>query len=412
MSPEATVDITALQKLAAQAATTSQFNTEIVRNAWNTLQRRRREANRAARRAARESEYDIEVAEDPMAYAWIEQLWTDHLIIKFEDGQGEYIKVPYTVEAPGASIDNVKFGAPQRVRVEYVAASNGEQALAQILEWRLANSGPPAFLKDKGSSGSGGKPSGSTEKREGGNGGKGTGSASAQPKIKSLSELDSAIKAFSQSKSKAQYKAQLLAAARKLNASDAVIKRIQALSVPGGSGSGSGDKGSPNFRSSKVSADSVAASADSEGDITALARVRTMAGARRYRKPIGTLLNNEAPGGDSLATVAKAGSRKGPGATADKLRSSIKDVAREKSYKGGDVFGDIGNEGKLKSALGQISRLPDGKRGEAAAEVVKAAQALGLTSLVPSSVKRLYRQWISQSKIDQPSKAPKAKAKS
>lgn len=140
-------------------------------------------------------------------------------------------------------------------------------------------------------------------------------------------------------------------------------------------------------------------------------RVRTMAGSRRYRKPIGSPLGDGAPGGDNLATVARAASREGSKTTSDKLRSAIKAVAKEKTYRGGKVFGDIGDEGKLKNALSRIAGLDASRRGEAAAEVVKAAQALGLTKLVPASVKRLYREYIAQGSIDEPAKAPKTKGK-
>jgi hypothetical protein len=276
--PEVSDGLTALQKIAAaQTAPAVSFNTELVRSAWSAIQRRHSEARRAARRSLLEvsDDYDRPMAADPIECCWIDQVWTDHLIVRLDGVGDEALRVPYTVEAPGTSADHVKFGQPEKVRMAYVAASG--PALTQVVE---------------------------------------------------LSK-----------------------------------------------------------------------------------RVRTMAGARRYRKPIGTQYGTGAPGGDTVATVAKTGSREGSGATADKLRSAIKDVSREKSYKGGDVFGDIGSEGKLKSALGQIERLPDGKRGAAAAEVVKAAQALGLTALVPSSVKRLYRQYIAQGPIKSPSKAPKSKDK-
>ena len=279
---EAPENITALQKIAAaQTASAPRFNTELVRSAWSAIARRRREARRAAMRASQDFGGEtVSVAEDPMEYSYIDQLWTDHVIVIVGDNRDEALRIPYTVEAPGTDPEHVKFGKPERVRMAYVAASGA------------------------------------------------------------LSRVEAA--------------AQTLELSR---------------------------------------------------------RVRTMAGSRRYRKPIGSQLGTGAPGGDALATVAKTGSNEGSKATPDKLRDSIKDVAREKSYRGGKVFGDIGSEGKLKNALSQISRLPDGKRGEAAAEVVKAAQALGLTALVPASVKRLYRQYIAQGPIKSPSKAPKTKGK-
>lgn len=283
--PEASENLSALQKIAAaQTAPAHRFNTELVRSAWSAIERRRREARRAARRTARElGSYAEPTVEDEMDYGYIDQLWTDHVIIRVEGNNTEHLRIPYTVDAPGTSSDHVKFGQPEKVRMAYVAASRGAQSLDRLTE--AANS------------------------------------------------------------------------------------------------------------------------------VELARRVRTMAGSRRYRKPIGSQLGTSAPGGDALATVAKTGSTEGANATPDKLRASIKDVAREQSYRGGQVFGDIGSEGKLKSALGQIERLPDGKRGEAAAEVVKAAQALGLTALVPSSIKRLYRQYIAQSKIQAPAKAPTKKDK-
>ncbi len=285
---DAPENITALQKIAAaQTAPVSRFNTELVRSAWSAIQRRRSEARRAARKAARDlGSFETPMVEDPIEYAWIHQLWTDHVIVRL-DGDGDLmLRIPYSVDAPGTEVEHVKFGQPEKVRVAYVAASAERNAAALGL---------------------------------------------------------------------------------------------------------------------------VVGSADS---LELARRVRSMAGSRRYRKPIGSQLGTGAPGGDALATVAKAGSRDGSQATSDKLRDSIKQVAGEKSYRGGQVFGDIGNEGKLKSALSQIARLPDGKRGEAAAEVVKAAQALGLTALVPATVKRLYRAYIAQTPAKTNTKASaKAPAK-
>lgn len=284
---EAPENISALQKIAAaQAAPAVRFNTELVRSAWSAVQRRHRDAKRAARRAAGDlGGYDsmtIDYSEEP-GDGWIDQLWTDHVIVRHGDREDSFSRVSYTVEAPGTAPEHVKFGVPEPVRQAYVAAS-------------------------------------------------------AQRGAAALSLLTSA--------------AESLELAR---------------------------------------------------------RVRSMAGSRRYRKPIGAALGEGAPGGEPLATVAKTGSREGSGVTSDKLRDSIKTVAGEKTYRGGKVFGDIGDEGKLKNALTQIERLPDGKRGEAAAEVVKAAQALGMTALVPASIKRLYRQYIAQSPIKTPAKAPKSK---
>ena len=270
---EASGSLTALQKVAAaQTAPVSRFNTELVRSAWSAITRRRSEARRAAHRAAGDLAYSEPMAEDPIEYAYIDQLWTDHVIVRV-GGEGEkMLRIPYTVEAPGSAVEHVKFGKPEQVRVAYVAASmaRGRAALETI--------------------------------------------------SRGASSVDAS----------------------------ALVELAQR-------------------------------------------RVRTQQGSTRYRKPIGAPLGDGVTGRVAEATGKDATNR------ADKLRGNIKALAeRDKTYRGGKVFGDIGNEGKLKNALNAVTGLPEGKRGEAAAEIVLAAQALGLTRLVPASVKRLYRAYISQ----------------
>lgn len=370
--------VTALQKVVAtQSQPVSRFNTEIVRSAWGLMQRKRREALRAARAAAAASTvsgYDsdepqpADVPSDPMCYAYIEQLWTDHIIVRLEDARTSYLRIPFIIDAPGTSTDNVRFGKAEPVQQAYVAASakRGSDALSQLVALRNVSPKERESLKGKGHTLPGTK---------------------SYP-IKTLSDLDNAIQAYGRSKpeDRSRLKAHLRSEAKRLNASQATIDRINNLG-----------------KSSSVKATAL------DTGLVALATVRTQAGSRRYRKPIGAPLGG-APGGQTLANVARTGSLQGAGITADKLRDSISAVSKEKTYKGGKVFGDIGNKGKLKSALAQIAKLPDGKRGEAAAEVVKAAQALGLTSLVPTEIKRLYRQYIAQGTIKSPSKPSAAKS--
>jgi hypothetical protein len=270
-------DITALQKIAAaQTASVPVYNTELVRSAWSAVQRLRRAARNTARQAAATLDYAEDAPiEDPLCYAYIEELWTDHVIVRLDNNS--YLRIPYTVEAPGTTADNVKFGTPEAVRQAYVAAS--------------------ASRKD------------------------------------ALSAL-------------------------------------------------------------------LALSQESDGE-AALSFVRTMEGARRYRKPIGAQFGQN--GGPAAAPGTPAAA---PSAV-DRLRSAASGQGKPQGKpESGAVFGQIANAGKLKGALSQVGNLPDNKQGAAAAEIVKAAQALGLTSLVPESVKRLYRQFIAQGPIHQPSKAP------
>lgn len=275
---EASEILSTLQKLAAgQSASVTRFDTSLVRTAWLQAVRRRREARRAARRAAQDlgGTPEIEYENDPLDCSYIEQLWTDHIIVRLDDSP-QVIRVPYTVEAPGTTVDHVKFGTPENVRIAYVAAT----ALTSFRDM------------------------------------------APSPDVSSIVEL-------------------------------------------------------------------------------AQRRVKTNEGARRYRKPIG------APLGDG--TTGQVGAAVGKEATnrPDSLRKSIKELAaRDKTYRGGKVFGDIGSEGKLKNALSKVENLTGVKQGQAAAEIVLAAQALGLTRLVPANVKRLYRAYLSQTPTKKAGDAP------
>lgn len=360
--------VTALQKVTAarDQSAAPRFNTDLVRVAWGLVQRHRREIRDARRRAVRDFdsnrvESESVMEEDPLCYAYIEQLWTDHIIVKLEVGASSYLRIPYTVAAPGTTADNIKFGVPEPVVETYVAASakRGRDALSQLLELRHVSPKERESLKGKGHTLPG---------------------TTSYP-IKTMKDLLNAMQAFGRSKpeDRQRLKSHIMSEARRLGASEEVLKRIRALGQS-----------------------SVKATASDPG-LVALAQVRTQAGSRRYRKPIG------APLGSATGTAAPA--RPGlqaAGVTASKLRASLAGGAKVKP---GKIFGAIKNEGSLKGALSRIASMPANTQGEAAAEVVKAAQALGLTALVPASVKRLYRQYIAQSTISQPSKASTVKIK-
>jgi hypothetical protein len=84
---------------------TTSFNTEIVRAAWEDLQREKRKAEQVKRRAAGQDPYESEIG----MYSWVKELWTDYLIATAEGSSGvEYVKVPYTVD----DSNNVTFGDP------------------------------------------------------------------------------------------------------------------------------------------------------------------------------------------------------------------------------------------------------------------------------------------------------------
>lgn len=106
----------ALEKLTSVASPALSYNTDLVRQAWETF---------TSSRKRTEGSHDERVAADPIAYSWIDQLWTDHIIVRVRemDRIGNYLRVPYTVNPPGSGVSDVVFGAPERVREVFVAAS-------------------------------------------------------------------------------------------------------------------------------------------------------------------------------------------------------------------------------------------------------------------------------------------------
>lgn len=111
----------ALEKLTAVASPAPSYNTDLVRQAWDAHTRNRKQATREAGQLS----YDERIASDPIAYSYVDQLWTDHIIVRLSDDScvGSYLRIPYTVNAPAASVSDVVFGTPEKVREVFVAAS-------------------------------------------------------------------------------------------------------------------------------------------------------------------------------------------------------------------------------------------------------------------------------------------------
>lgn len=76
------------------------FNTDIVRRAWDQQDRARRQAKRASGGGDMTTESD---------YTWVREVWTDHIIVEVEGGQGN-LKYPYEVRG-----ETVIFGEPTPV---------------------------------------------------------------------------------------------------------------------------------------------------------------------------------------------------------------------------------------------------------------------------------------------------------
>ncbi len=93
----------------------SSYNTDIVRTAWEGIQRERREGMRAQRKAMG---LDTDISET-VPYTWIKELWTDFIIINSEERDGiNFTKVPYTVD----SNNDVTFGSPVPIEQKWVEA--------------------------------------------------------------------------------------------------------------------------------------------------------------------------------------------------------------------------------------------------------------------------------------------------
>lgn len=85
------------------------FNTDMVRNAYDTQER-----------AARQAHYKAtgETSSEAMPYSYVKELWTDFVIVRYEDADS-LARIPYEVSG-----DSVSFGEPERVVVEYRTVEN------------------------------------------------------------------------------------------------------------------------------------------------------------------------------------------------------------------------------------------------------------------------------------------------
>jgi len=98
------------------------FNTDIVRRAWESMDRERRRVYRAAHPSGNgmETEY--------APYSWIRELWTDHVIVE-QESQGpdpmRYLKIPYTVSG-----DDVTFGEPSEVEQVWQKSEDQDVSLS------------------------------------------------------------------------------------------------------------------------------------------------------------------------------------------------------------------------------------------------------------------------------------------
>jgi hypothetical protein len=116
----------ALEKLTAVASPAMSYNTDLIRQAWNTVTRKRRNDAIASSSSP-----------EPIPYSYVDQLWSDHIIVRLDDDSSisGYLRVPFTVNAPGVGIEDVVFGTPEKVREVFVAASarSREQSLNRVL---------------------------------------------------------------------------------------------------------------------------------------------------------------------------------------------------------------------------------------------------------------------------------------
>lgn len=99
------------------AADVTEFDTDLVRAAWNKFQHEARETFRMAH-AKDESyrRYDsmeaVPPGRDDFPYYYIKSLWTTYIVVGQDDERGSMLKIPYTVSGD----DEVTFGAPEQVK--------------------------------------------------------------------------------------------------------------------------------------------------------------------------------------------------------------------------------------------------------------------------------------------------------
>lgn len=104
----------------------SSFNTDIVRRAWEDLQRTLRQAAAEKWSAEHPGQQDYRAME-AIPYNYIRELWTDFVIV-YEDsygGENKMFKVPYEVND-----GTVTFHDPQEVKQEYVVVEDEDDELS------------------------------------------------------------------------------------------------------------------------------------------------------------------------------------------------------------------------------------------------------------------------------------------
>ncbi len=76
-------------------SSSSSFNTDMVRRAWDAAERERRRAYEASHPESR----DISAPSSVMyPYSWIKELWSDYIVVEIEDAnQAKHLRVPYSV---------------------------------------------------------------------------------------------------------------------------------------------------------------------------------------------------------------------------------------------------------------------------------------------------------------------------
>lgn len=120
------------------------FNTDVVRQAWDTQARAWEQMHQAPMDPANE---DVS-AGSIYAHAYIKELWTDHLIASA--GDGDLYRVDYSVGDPDSDNDtDVTFADPVPVKVQYVAISTDNMVGSDIDDdtlQKLTASAPPCHL--------------------------------------------------------------------------------------------------------------------------------------------------------------------------------------------------------------------------------------------------------------------------
>lgn len=97
----------------------TEFDTDLVRSAWNVFQREARETFRVAHEmdeSARKSYSPGDAMpvgyDNEFPYYYIKSLWTTYIVVGQDDERGSMLKIPYTV----SDSDDVTFGTPEPVK--------------------------------------------------------------------------------------------------------------------------------------------------------------------------------------------------------------------------------------------------------------------------------------------------------